>query len=288
MIGEVVALTVREVKKWGRSKFILFIMLIQPTVWLGLFGKSFNLRGIASIPPDVVEQLPPALRTSLASAFNDYLSGLFGGTVDYFTYMAAGMLSVIVLFTAMFSGMSVVWDRRLGFLTKMLVAPISRGSIVLAKMSSSVLRGMFQAILVFGIAFLFGLQVGNAFNILDLLGIFASLFLLSMGLSSIFISLSMRVTNWETQMALANLLNLPLMFASNALFPIKQMPDWLQNVARFNPITYATDATRTFMLHSSSNPFDTSVIIFDFQVLILFALVSTLIGVFAASKGLRQ
>lgn len=98
----------------------------------------------------------------------------------------------------------------------------------------------------------------------------------------------MRVTNWETQMALANLLNLPLMFASNALFPIKQMPDWLQNVARFNPITYATDATRTFILHSSNQQFDTSAIVFDFQILIIFALVSTLLGVFAASKGLRQ
>ncbi|MFQ6135534.1 MAG: ABC transporter permease, partial [Nitrososphaerales archaeon] len=239
MMGEVVALTVREVKKWGRSKFILFIMLIQPMVWLGLFGKSFNLRGIASLPPDVVAQLPPALRASVADMFNEYLSGIFGGTVDYFSYMAVGMLSVIILFTAMFSGMSVVWDRRLGFLNKLLVAPIPRGSIILAKMSSSVLRGLFQATLVFGIAFLFGLQAGDAFNTLDLLGVFAALFLLSMGLSSIFISISIRVTNWETQMAVANLLNLPLMFASNALFPIKQMPDWLQTVARFNPITYA-------------------------------------------------
>ncbi len=288
MIDEVLALTVREVKKWGRSKFILFIMLIQPVVWLGLFGKSFNLRGIASLPPDVVEQLPPALRAGVADVFNEYMSGLFGGTVDYFTFMAAGMLSVIILFTAMFSGMSIVWDRRLGFLTKLLVAPISRGAIVIAKMSSSVLRGMFQATLVFGIAFLFGLQAGNAFNLLDLLGVFAALFLLSIGLSSIFISMSMRVTNWETQMALANLLNLPLMFASNALFPIKQMPDWLQTIARFNPITYATDATRTFILHSDNYPFDTSAVILDFQMLILFALASTLLGVFAASRGLRQ
>ncbi len=288
MIEEVVALTVREVKKWGRSKFIIFIMLIQPIVWLGLFGKSLNLRGIISLPPEVIAELPLELRTSLADIFNDYLGSLFGGTVDYFTYMAVGMLSVIILFTAMFSGMSTVWDRRLGFLNKLLVAPIPRGSIVLAKMSSSVLRGLFQAILVFGIAFLFGLQPGDAFNILDLIGVFVALFLLSLGLSSLFISISIRVTNWETQMAVANLLNLPLMFASNALFPIKQMPEWLQTIAKFNPISYTTEATRNFILHSSSYPLDVSTILFDFQILIIFAIISSLLGILVASRGLRQ
>lgn len=288
MISEVTALTVREIKKWGRSKFIIFMMLIQPTVWLGLFGKSFNLSSLSSIPPDIAAQLPPALKTSLAEVSNQYLQRLFGGTADYFTYMAAGMLSVIILFTAMYSGTSIVWDRRLGFLPKLLVAPISRGAIVLSKMLSSVLRGMFQAALVFGLAFLFGLKAGDAFNPLDLLGIFAALLLLSIGLSSIFITISIRVTSWEAHMAVVNLLNLPLMFASNALFPIKQMPDWLQTIARLNPITYATDATRAFILHSDRYLFDTSTLILDFQMLTLFAASSTLLCVIMASRQLHK
>jgi len=286
-MSAIIGLAFRDVKKWGRSKFIIFLMLIQPTVWLGLFGKSFSLTRLTSLPPEFIENLPPALQISLAEVFNDYLIGLFGGTLDYFTYMAAGMLSVIILFSAMSSGTSIVWDRRLGFLNKMLVAPISRSSIVLAKVSSSVLRGMFQASLVFSIAILFGIQVGNSFSIIDLLGLFAALFLLSAGLSSLFISISLRVKNWETQLAISNLLNLPLMFASNALFPVKQMPEWLQLIAVFNPITYATDATRSFILHSSESPYSPSVIVLDLQVLLLFAIISASISFIVASRGVK-
>ena len=282
MIKETIALTKREVKKWVKNPFLLFMMLIQPVIWLGLFGKAFNLSGLVSVPPEVLQQYP-----GLDVALNQMISNTFGGTTDYFTYMAAGMLSVIVLFTAMFSGMSVVWDRRFGFLNKLLVAPIPRESIVLSKVGSSVIRGMFQVLLVFSIAFAFGLKPGNAFGILDLFGVLAALFLLSLGLSSMFLAITMRIKSHETVIAVANLLNLPLMFASNALFPIKQMPEWLQTIANFNPISYAGNAVRAFILHSNAG-FDAAKVALDFQFLIFFALIFSLVGILIARTGLRK
>ena len=287
MIEETVALTVREIKKWIKNPFLLFMMLIQPVIWLGLFGKALNLTGLISVPPEMLSQLPPQVQEQIGVFLNQMINETFGGTTDYFTYMSAGILSITVLFTAMFSGMSVVWDRRFGFLNKLLVAPIPRGSIVLSKVGSSVIRGMFQVLLIFSIAFAFGLKVGNAFGILDFLGIVAALSLLSLGLSSMFLAVTMQIRSHETVIAVANLLNLPLMFASNALFPIRQMPDWLQTIANFNPISYAGDAVRAFILHSNTG-FDAAKIAADFQFLIVFALVFSLVGILIARTGLRK
>jgi ABC-2 type transport system permease protein len=264
------------------------MMIIQPVLWLGLFGKALNLTGLVSIP---TEQLPPEVTQEvgllLKDALNDALSRTFGGTTDYFTYMAAGMLSFVMLFTALFSGMSIVFDRRFGFLNKLLVAPIPAGSIILSKVSSSVIRGMFQVLLIFGIAFAFGLQVGDAFGILDFLGVLAALFLLGLGLSSLFLAITVRIKSHNTVIAVANLLNLPLMFASNALFPIEQMPEWLQIAAKFNPMSYATDAVRAFILHSSTG-FDAAQVALDFQFLTAFALIFSLVGILFARRGLKE
>jgi len=283
LIEEVLALTTREIKKWFKNPFLLLMMIIQPVIWLGLFGKALNLTGLVNVD---TSGLPPDVTRQFSQLVNEAVNSLFG-TEDYFTYMAAGMLSTIVLFTAMFSGMSVVWDRRLGFLNKLLVAPIRRESILLAKMSSSVMRGLFQALLVFSIAFAFGLKLGNNFGPFDFLGMFSALFLLSLGLSSMFLAITIRIRSHETVIAVANLLNLPLIFTSSALFPVKQMPDWLQAVAQYNPITYATDSVRTFVLHSQAG-IDMATLAINFEFLIAFAAVFTVIGLVLAERGLRK
>jgi len=283
MIDEISTLTTREIKKWLKNPFLLFMMIIQPIIWLGLFGKSFNLTGLVNID---TSGMPPYVTQQISQLINNTLDSLFG-TSDYFTFMSAGMLSIIVLFTAMFSGMSIVWDRRFGFLNKVLVAPIRRASYILAKVSSSVLRALFQSLLIFSIAFAFGLKPGDAFGPLDMLGAFSALFLLSLGLSSLFVALTVRIKSHEAVMAVANLLNLPLMFTSSAIFPIKQMPDWLQAVARWNPISYSSDAVRKFILHSQAG-LDVTQLLVDFQFLIAFAAVFTIIGIVLANKGLRK
>jgi ABC-2 type transport system permease protein len=272
------ALTNRELKKWYKEPLILFMSIVQPIIWMGLFGKAMNIGSIftsADIP------VPPGVDPQVIS--KQIMQQTFG-TSDYFSYMSIGILSFVVLFTAMFSGMSIVWDRRLGFLNKALSTPVARGSIIFAKVFSAVVRSLVQAGIVLLVAFLLGLQLGPSFNVLSLLGLFAALFLVCMGLSSIFILIAIRSTRWETQMAVVNLLNLPLLFGSNALFPTKQMPEWLQAFASINPITYVTDATRQLLLFQT----DMARLAVDFAFLAGFALIFSTIGLLLSWRYLSK
>jgi ABC-2 type transport system permease protein len=291
------ALTKRELKKWLKEPIILFMAIMQPVIWMGLFGKAMNIGNmfsssslnLPSVVPIPGNYLIPAQTgdaygyiyvngTDLSNAFSNLgpniMQNIFGVT-DYFSYIAVGMISFIVMFTTMFSGMSIVWDRRLGFLNKVLSTPVSRGAIIFSKVLNASLRAMFQATIILGLAVLFGLQVSSTFNPINILGLYAAVFLLCVGLSSVFLALALRSTKWETQMAIVNLINLPLMFASNAFFPISQMPDWIQAIARVNPISYLTDAIRQLTVWQM----DTSSLMFDFIYLGVFAVVFAVIGI---------
>jgi len=146
------------------------------------------------------------------------------------------------------------------------------------------MRSLLQAAIILGFASLLGLTPSATFSPINLLGVFAALFLISIGLSAIFILIAIRSTRWETQMAVMNLLNLPLLFSSNTLFPIHLMPDWLQTVARVNPITYVNDATRQLILYE----LDMQKLLFDFTYLGVFALVFTSIGILLSWKYLTR
>lgn len=236
MIRETWALTVRELKHWYRIKIQMLMTLVQPIVWLGLFGQAFNISSFIQNP--------------------DLIPIIFSGAPNYFSYLAVGMLAVIALFTTMFGGMSLIWDRRFGFLTKLRMAPIPRSSVPISRISATTIRAMFQSMIVFLIALGFGfipgltgLTVSSEFNFLDLVGLFFTLALLALGFAGVFISLALAIENQETMFAVVNLLNLPVMFASAALFPLATMPSWLQAVAKLNPLTWAVDAARVFVFH---------------------------------------
>ena len=226
------ALTNRELKKWYKAPVIFLLSIIQPILWMGLLGKAMNIGAIftgTSFPlPQLNPQLTPQQLQQLGVYFNGLQSSIMQGafnTTDYFSFMAVGMIAFTALFTTMFSGMSVVWDRRLGFLNKVLSTPVSRAVIIFSKVLSATLRSMFQAGIIIVIAVAFGLQFGANFTLLNILGVFGIMFLVCVGLSSIFIAITIRSTRIETPMAVVNLINLPLMFASNAFFPTKFMPD---------------------------------------------------------------
>ncbi len=275
------ALTNRELQKWYKVPVLLIMSLVQPILWLGLFGKamnfgsmftgsSFNIPGL-NIPKSVLDALSA---TIMQNTF---------GTTDYFSFLAVGMLSFVCLFTAMFSGMSILWDRRLGFLDKVLSTPVSRGSIILGKVFSSVVRSLAQAAIVMLIAVPLGMDLGHI-TIPGLIGTFAALFLMTLGFSALFLTLALRSTDWQSQMAIMNLLNLPLLFGSNALFPSKFMPDWLQTFVKINPISYATDAGRQLMLGATGF----ASLGFDFTYLVGFAILFTVIGIFLSWKLLTK
>jgi ABC-2 type transport system permease protein len=264
------ALTNRELKKWYKAPVIFIMTIIQPVLWMGLLGKAMN---IGALIPSNIPGIDP--KTILQGTL---------GTGDYFSFMAVGMIAFTALFTTMFSGMSVVWDRRLGFLNKALSTPVSRAVIILSKVLSATLRSMFQAAIIIVVAIAFGLHFGANFNPLNILGVFGIIFLICMGLSSLFIAINIRSTRIETPMAVMNLINLPLMFASNAFFPINFMPDWLQAVANVNPLSYTTDAVRQLLIFNT----DYAKLAFDFAYVGIFALVLTVIGIVLSWRFLNK
>ncbi|MEM3055407.1 MAG: ABC transporter permease, partial [Candidatus Bathyarchaeia archaeon] len=199
------ALTSRELKKWLKEPLILLMAVLQPVIWMGLFGKAMNLGAIfssgnlgnvnipdipipgnlVSPPVDGVIVIPGAflsqqLQQMFSSIGSNVMRNVFG-VEDYFSYMSVGMISMIVMFTTMFSGMSIVWDRRLGFLDKVLSTPVSRAAIILSKVFNAALRAMFQATIILMLAVVFGLTVSSTFTPLNILGIYAAIFLLSVG-----------------------------------------------------------------------------------------------------------
>jgi ABC-2 type transport system permease protein len=244
------ALTQRDLRKWYGNPIQLFISLIQPVIWMGVFGKALNFGTFI------------AQSGASPSVTNAIMLNTFG-TTSYFSYLACGQLSFVILFTSAFSGMSVVFDRRFGFMNKALSTPVGRGTIVMAKVFQSVGRSVIQASIVLFIAVLLGMDT-SYFSVLGIAEAFGVVFLMATGLSALYVMLALRSSDWQTQMALINLLNLPLIFASNALLPVKLMPAWLQYVVKLNPVSYANDAIRQLVIGavgSSSLAVDTGVVL---------------------------
>jgi ABC-2 type transport system permease protein len=290
------ALTNRELKKWYKAPVIFILSIVQPIIWMGLLGKAMNIGAIFSSGSigELMGNLvltPPLTATQsqqLGSFFNNLSAGILQNafrTTDYFSFMAVGMIAFTALFTTAFSGMSVVWDRRLGFLNKALSTPVSRAVIIFSKVLSATLRSMFQAGIIILIAIAFGLQFGANFSPLYILGVFAIMFLICVGLSSMFIAITIRSTRIETPMAVMNLITLPLMFASNAFFPTNIMPSWLQTIAQVNPMTYTTDAVRQLLIYSTT---DFAQVGMDFAYVGIFAMIVAAIGIVLSWRFLSK
>lgn len=228
-VRSVLSLTNRDLKKWYKSPIVLAMSLITPVVWLVLFGKAFNIGSLFS-----------------GAAGNQVLLSVFG-TTSYFSFLAVGMLSFMALTASMQSGMSMVWDRRFGFTNKLLSTPVKRSAIIIGKVLNSVIRALVQSAVVLIIAIVLGMTTGFI-TVSNLLVTFSALFLLSFGISALFLMLALKATDWQSQMMIINLLMMPLFFTSNAFFPISEMPSWLQVVANFNPMSYAIDISRGALL----------------------------------------
>lgn len=265
------ALTNRDLKKWYTNPYQLIMSLVQPVIWLALFGKALNFSSF----------ITAGAGSSGASA--NQIMIYFFGTTSYFSYLVAGMLIFVVLFSSTFSGMSVVWDKRFGFMNKALSTPVGRSAIIMGKVLQSVIRSLVQAAAVLLIGIALGMNVGSL-TALGLAGTFIIIFLISMGLSALFVALSLRSSNWQTQMMVINLLNLPLLFASNALFPVKIMPSWLQTVVKFNPVSYSIDGIRQLLI-GATGMFP---LWMDFSVVVGFAVVLSAVGIVMSWKLLGK
>jgi ABC-2 type transport system permease protein len=154
--------------------------------------------------------------------------------------MFPGALSMAVLFTALFSAASIVWDREFGFLREMLVAPISRWAIVVGKCLGGATTASLQGVLILLMAGLAGVP----YSLSLFATVFGELVLLALTLTAFGVMTAARIQQFQAYMALNQMLLMPLFFLSGALFPLHGLPTWLHVLTRFDPITYAVDPVR--------------------------------------------
>ena len=240
MLGETFALVIRDLRRWYRTPGQIILVFTTPLMWLLLFGQAFNIGKLAQGAPGVD------------------IREVFGGATDYFSFMAVGQTTFIILFGSLFSGVSLIWDRKTGFLAKLQAAPISRASIPVSRMLSTVVKSLLQAVVVLVLAALFvfipglsGLRFSPEFGILEALGVALFLILLGLSLAALFVARGLVVKSEETLFGMINLLNFPLMFTSSALIPVALMPGWLKTVAGYNPLTFVVDGMRQLIFHTS-------------------------------------
>jgi len=196
--------------------------------------RSDRLRAFSSLVQPVLFLL--VLGTGLSSLAR---SGLPAG-IDFKTYIYPGVLAMSVLFTALFSAASIVWDREFGFLREMLVAPVSRSAIVIGKCLGGATVATLQGMVILALAGVAHVPY-DAVLFLTLIG---ELLLLSFTLTAFGVMMAARIKQIQAFMALTQMLVMPLFFLSGALYPLNGLPGWLTVLTRLDPLTYIVDPMR--------------------------------------------
>jgi ABC-2 type transport system permease protein len=165
-------------------------------------------------------------------------SGTYG--VNLKTFIYPGILCISVMFTAMFAAASIVWDREFGFLREMLVAPVSRSSIVIGKCFGGATVACIQGI----IMILLGPLVGVGYSVTLILGIFGLQLLLAFTITAFGVMIAVRIKQMQSFFGVMQMIVMPMFFISGALFPTRGLPGWLEVLNRIDPLTYAVDPMR--------------------------------------------
>src|SRR5690242_11450620 len=160
--------------------------------------------------------------------------------VDLKTFIYPGILCISVVFTAIFSAASIVWDREFGFLREMMVAPVRRSSIVLGKCLGGATVASLQGVILIALAPL----VDVPYSVPLILGIFGIMLLLSFSITAFGVMIAVRIKQMQSFMGVTQMVVMPMFFISGALFPVTNLPGWLAVLNRIDPITYAVDPMR--------------------------------------------
>jgi ABC-2 type transport system permease protein len=226
-LTQVFAVADAEVTKLRHDPMDLISRAVQPILWLLLFGQVMgHVRGL----------------------------GVGGGS--YLDFLAPGILAQSVLFVAIFYGLSAIWERDLGVLHRYMVSPAPRSALVIGKALASSVRGLSQAIVIYGCSALMGVGLSLRPDHIALVALF--IVLASALFSTFSLIIACIVKTRERFMGVGQFLTMPIFFASNAIYPIAMMPPWLRLVAKVNPLSYEVDALRGLMLRGGASAFGVS------------------------------
>jgi ABC-2 type transport system permease protein len=201
----------RELIRFRNDRMRIVTSLVQPLLFLVVLGSGLQ-----------------------------QLSGAGTHGVDLTTFIYPGVLCMAVMFTAMFSAASIVWDREFGFLREMLVAPVRRSSIVLGKVLGGATVASFQGVILICLAGL----VHVPYAPVMILGVFALQLLLAFSMTAFGVMVAVRIKQMQSFMGVMQLIVTPMFFISGALFPVSNLPGWLAVLNRLDPVTYAVDPMR--------------------------------------------
>jgi ABC-2 type transport system permease protein len=223
-LRQTMAVAEADVRKLIHDPVELLTRMVQPVLWLLIFGQVFNRT--RAIPT---------------------------GGISYLDFMAPGILAQSVLFGAIFYGISLIWERDLGIVQKFLVSPAPRSTLVLGRAISSTARSLCQMVFVYVIAFFLHVQL--RFGLIELAGVVLAVMLGSAVFSTFSLVVACLVKSRERFMGIGQVLTMPLFFASNAIYPLSLMPPWLRAVSKVNPLSYQVDALRSLMIVGGASTF---------------------------------
>ncbi|CAD6490300.1 MAG: ABC-2 type transporter [Candidatus Argoarchaeum ethanivorans] len=201
------------------------------------------------------------LGTAMGSSYN---------IENYKEFMAPGIIAMVLLFSSIFGGISVMWDREFGFLKEILIAPVNRFCIALGKAFGGVTTAMIQGVLLMIITNGFGVHYKSLFGMLLSIPI---MFIIGIGFISLGIALATKIESHEGFQMVMSFLTMPLVLLSGAFFPLSKLPDWLRIAVHLNPLTYGVEALRFTLIGESEIP-----IVVCLVVLTSFAITTTAIG----------
>jgi ABC-2 type transport system permease protein len=212
-------LWLRQIKKYLRSKSRLIGSLAQPLLFLLALGYGFG------------------------SVFQK------AGEGNYLDFLAPGIIGMSIIFTAIFSGMEVIWDKQFGFLKETLVAPMSRLNIMIGRTMGGATVATMQGVIVMFISLFFGFHPSNWIVIIPAIGI---MFLIALLFTSLGTMIASLLDDMQGFQLIMNFLVMPLFFLSGALFPLQGLPSALAIIARLDPLSYGIDALRALLINQGN------------------------------------
>jgi ABC-2 type transport system permease protein len=217
-VNAIYVLVARELIKFFRERARLVSTLARPVIWLFLVGGGMS----RLVTP--------------------------GEGVSYMQFIFPGILGMTILFSSIFSSISIIWDKEFGLMKEILVAPVSRLSIVIGKALSGTIVSSIQSAIILMLFPLLGIKMG----VMSILYVLAIAFLLSFTISSLGIIIATFYESFESFSAIMNFIVMPMFFLSGAMYPVNKLPEILKYISQINPLTYGIDALKHAMFQSSS------------------------------------
>jgi len=210
----------REVKTFAREKFRVIAMIAQPLLYLLVLGNGIN-------------------------------SGVTlnaNGGINYLTFMYPGIIGMSILFTSIFSAVSIIWDREFGFLKEVLVAPVPRWAVSIGKTFGGATIAIVQATIMILMAPIIGIRLSPAM----IVEMWVLAFLIGVALTSLGIAIAARMASMQGFQMIMNFLVMPLYFLSGAMFPLSSAPGWMKALMVVDPLTYCVDGLRNIIFSNTT------------------------------------